>query len=866
MILWQFCHTITNLTILFMKKMMRSILLMAAVMMLSVAAIAQSTVKGVVVDGGTGESLPGASIVVAGTTSGTVTGFDGSFVLELPQGASKLVVSFVGFLEKEVSINGAQDLGSIKLESDAVGLKEVSVMASIVTDRQTPIAVSTISSDIIENKLGSQEFPEILKSTPSIYTSKEGGGFGDATVYVRGFDSNNVGVLINGIPVNDMENGKVYWSNWAGLSDVTRTMQIQRGLGASKLGLSSVGGTINVLTKSTDAKKGGSVKSSIANDGYKKQVFSLSTGLMDNGWAVSLLGSHTYGNMWSKGSEFDAWNYYASVSKKINEKHTVSFMITGAPQWHNQRGNKHTIQQYRDNKDEFKYNSDYGIRDGKQYGGGYGYNYYHKPQAQLNHYWNIDEETSLISSFYASIGSGGGRRVSGEGSAWLSVNNKTGEDDAEIMRTGDGLLDFDGVAARNATYTALGSQAIIGNSVNEHVWTGLISTLTHNYKQFTFTAGLDARYYVGKHYREVDDLLGGAFFLDDSNDNRDADKWLKKGDKYSYHNDGKVLYTGLFGQAEYVTDDYSAFISAAASRKSYKRVDYFQYAPGSQETDWEHFLPWNVKGGFNYKINSIHNVFVNGGYVQRTPYFSNVFLNYGNTVNEDVKYEKIITAELGYGYTASNFTGKVTLYRTNWKDRGLVKSIQGETVNIAGLNQLHQGIEIEGEYKPSKKLTISGMISIGDWTYQNDVNAASFDEDQNLTGEFTAYLKDVHVGNSAQLTGSFAVDYEVLPKLTVALDYNYYGNHYADFDATKRTRTDNIGDSWEMPDVNLIDLGFRYKFEIAGLSSTINANAYNVFDVEYISKAQDGDYHTSNEALVYYGFGRTWSAGLKVKF
>lgn len=105
-----------------------------------------------------------------------------------------------------------------------------------------------------------------------------------------------------------------------------------------------------------------------------------------------------------------------------------------------------------------------------------------------------------------------------------------------------------------------------------------------------------------------------------------------------------------------------------------------------------------------------------------------------------------------------------------------------------------------------------------------------------------------------------------MPKLTVALDYNYYGNHYADFDATKRTRTDNIGDSWEMPDVNLIDLGFRYKFEIAGLSSTINANAYNVFDVEYISKAQDGDYHTSNEALVYYGFGRTWSAGLKVKF
>tara|TARA_R110001583_G_scaffold47395_1_gene148422 strand:+ start:7529 stop:10078 length:2550 start_codon:yes stop_codon:yes gene_type:complete len=849
-----------------MKKAMRSILSMAALMMLSVAAIAQTTVKGVVVDGSTNETLPGASVIIPGTATGTITDFNGVFVFEVPDGTKTLLVTFVGFLDQELTLNGTQDFGTIKLESDAIGLNEVSVMASIVTDRQTPIAVSTISADVIESKLGSQEFPEILKATPSVYTSKEGGGFGDATVYVRGFDSNNVGVLFNGIPVNDMETGKVYWSNWAGLSDVTRTMQVQRGLGASKLGLSSVGGTINVLTKSTDAKKGGLVKTSVANDGYRKQLFSVSTGMMDNGWAVTLLGSHTYGNLWAKGTEFDAWNYFANVSKKINDKHTLALMITGAPQWHNQRGNKHTIQQYRDNKDEFKYSSDYGIRDGKQYGGGYGYNYYHKPVAQLNDYWTINDETTLTTSLYVSIGSGGGRRVSGEQDVWLKVNNRTGADDPEIMRTGDGLLDFDGVAARNATYTAEGSQAIIGNSVNNHTWSGLLSTLTKNYKQFIFTAGVDARYYVGKHYREVDDLLGGAFFLDDSNDNRDPNKWLKKDDKYSYYNDGKVLYTGLFGQTEYVTDDYSAFVSAALSRKSYKRVDYFQYAPGSQETDWEHFFPWNVKAGFNYKINSIHNIFVNGGYVQRTPYFNNVFVNYGNTVNKDVDYEKIITTEIGYGYTTSNFTGKVNLYRTSWKDRGLVKSYQGELVNISGLNQLHQGIEVEAEYKPTKKLTLSGMISVGDWIYEDDVNAVVFDEDQNLIGEFTAYLKDVHVGNSAQLSASLAVSYEVLPNFTISADYGYFGNHYADFDATKRTRTDNIGDAWELPDVSLIDLGFRYKFEIAGLSASMYGNMNNVFDVEYVSKAQDGDFHTASEALVYYGFGRTWSTGLKVKF
>ncbi|RUT78353.1 TonB-dependent receptor [Ancylomarina longa] len=850
-----------------MKKAMRSILSLAAIMMLSIATIAQTTVKGVVVDGSTNESLPGASIVVPGTTIGTVSGFDGSFTLQLPEGTSKVLVSFVGFLDKEIALKGAQDLGTIKLESDAVGLKEVSVMASVVTDRQTPISVSTISPEIIQEKLGTQEYPEILKTTPSIYTSKEGGGFGDATVYVRGFDSNNVGVLINGVPVNDMENGKVYWSNWAGLSDVTRTMQVQRGLGASKLGLSSVGGTINILTNSTDAKKGGVIKTGVANSGYRKDLISLSTGMLDNGWAVSLLGSHTYGNGYVKGTDFDAWSYFANVSKKINDKHTLAFMITGAPQWHNQRGNKHTIQQYRNNKDKYKFNSDYGIREGKMYGGGYGYNYYHKPQAQLNDYWKIDDETNLTTSWYGSIGTGGGRRVSGNKANWLGVNNKTGEDYAETMRTANGLLDFDGVAELNKANVVDGSQAVIGNSVNNHVWTGLLSTLTKNFDKMKLTAGFDGRYYKGEHYREVEDLLGGSFFLDGANINRDANTKLKKGDKYSYHNDGKVMYTGLFSQMEYVDDNYSAFISGALARKSYKRVDYFQYTPGNQATDWQHFYPWNVKAGFNYKINSVHHVFVNGGYVQRTPYFTNVFLNYKNDINDKVKYEKIITAEIGYGYTSPNFKATVTAYRTNWKDRGLVMSLQGQTANIGGLNQLHQGIEVEASYNPTRKLRVNGMFSYGDWKYQDDVNFSLYDDANVKIGDYSAFIKDVHVGNSAQLTGSVSVSYEVLPKLRVGADYVYYGNNYSDFDPTNRTNgAEDRVDAWEIPEVGIMDMNFNYRFKIAGLKASIYGNVYNLFDVSYVSKSADGAGHDAASALVYYGFGTTWSTGLKIKF
>lgn len=77
-------------------------------------------------------------------------------------------------------------------------------------------------------------------------------------------------MMINGVPMNGMENQKVYWSNWAGLSDVTRSMQVQRGLGAAKVSVPAVGGSINIVTKSTEAKRGGFVSYGMGNDGYNK--------------------------------------------------------------------------------------------------------------------------------------------------------------------------------------------------------------------------------------------------------------------------------------------------------------------------------------------------------------------------------------------------------------------------------------------------------------------------------------------------------------------------------------------------------------------------------------------------------------------
>jgi len=860
-----------------MKARFIRFFLLAFLSLFSVTAFGQGTVKGVLVDSSTGENLVGAAAVVKGTNIGTASLFDGSFSLQVPAGKQTLLFSYIGYIpsEKEITVKDGQvlDLGNVKLKSNTVGIDEVLVVSSFARDRQTPVALSTIQPQLIQEKLGNQEFPEILKSTPSVYATKQGGGYGDSRINLRGFDSNNIGVLINGVPVNDMENGKVYWSNWAGLSDVTQTMQVQRGLGASKLALSSVGGTINIITRSTDAEKGGSVYAGIGNDGMHKYMFTASTGLLENGWAVTISGAHSYGDGYIRGTNYDGYSYFLNVSKQINDANRLSFTVFGAPQWHNQRGNKHKIITYRGEnpeipyqvQDGYKYNSDFGYRNGKVYGGAYGYNVYHKPQASLNWYLKLNEETFLSTAAYASVTSGGGRRVDGTGNQMLNWDYRNDRPYGTTKLTPEGYYDYNAVMDINKE-SLNGSEAIIGMSVNSHQWYGILSTLNTKVNNFNITAGLDGRYYIGKHAKQVDDLLGGAFFIDNVNINRPANSPLKKGDYYSYHNDGIVRWIGVFSQAEYVVENFSAFLSASISSQSYNRKDYFQYTPGNQMSGWVNFMPWSVKGGANYNINKHHNVYVNGGYFTRTPYYNIVYPNYTNDINKDAKYERVLSTEVGYGYTSSKLNVKLGVYRTNWMDKGLRVSLGQVSSNISGLNALHQGVELEGNYKPIPKLSLRGMVSVGDWKWQNDVSFDVYDDNNVYQGTYNAYLSGIHVGNSAQTTAAFGAEMEVLTDLKIGLDWNYYGRNYADFDPSNRTDAADRSDAWKMPDAALVDLNINYGFKIGPFDASLYGNVNNLFGNVYITDATDGTNHDAASALVWYGFGRTWSTGLKVRF
>ncbi len=848
-----------------MKKMLQSIAVAVMFMLFSSSLIAQGYVKGVVTDASAKETLIGATVLLKGTSTGVTTDLDGRFTLKIPAGEQTLIIQFVGFVTQEMAVtvsNGQTvDLGTITLDGDQFGLDEITVFASLGIARKTPVAMSSISADLIENKLGSQEFPEILKSTPGVYATKSGGGFGDGRVNLRGFNSENVAVMINGAPVNDMENGRVYWSNWAGLADVTRTMQVQRGLGASKIAVPSIGGTINVVTKTTDVEEGGSVFTSTGNAGYQKYGLTLSTGLSDNGWAMTVSGSRTKGDGYIDGTQFDGFNYFVNISKNFGSKHVLSLSSFGAKQRHGQRQNSHLISTYRAAESGTRYNADWGLRDGQVVN--VEDNFYFKPQTSLNHYWTINEKSSLSTAIYASWGTGGGGGRGGDNGLF---NITLGGPDQP--------MDIGNIVNTNIENGPLGASAWLRASHNDHSWYGLLSTFNRKLNDnLDFIAGVDLRTYVGHHYYEVTDLLGASYIYNDDDINA-PNRALKVGDKYNYYNDGRVGWQGLFTQLEYNKDKLTTFVSASLSNTSYQRVDFFQYLDSDpmQTTDKYNFMGFGVKGGANYNLSQRSNLFANIGYIEKAAGFDAVFQGYDNEhVNQDAVNQKVFSVEFGYGYRSEKFTANLNVYNTKWKDRTVTRFnvIDGVTyfANLVGVNALHQGIELDVTYKPTTKFRAYGMLSLADWRWDNDIeNVQIYNEDQVPVGNpFNLFIKDVKVSNAAQTTAAIGMDYRIMERTHFTLDYNYYADLYADYNPDARTSA-GLPAPWKVPAYGILDASIRYSFNFGGYDATIIGRVNNVFDTEYIADARDGANNDALTSLVWYGFGRTYNISAKINF
>ena len=877
---------------------------------------------GKVVDAETNEPLPGTAIVVKGTYNGAISDFYGNFTITADEG-SEIVISYLGY---ETLVGTLKNGATYTLGVSRNTLNEVVVTSGVIDIarlRETPIALSTISPAEISLKTGNQEFPEIMNKTPGVYATKQGGGYGDSRISLRGFDQTNTSFLINGQPVNDMENGRVYWSNWQGLSDVASGIQIQRGLGASRLAVPSVGGTVSIFTKAAQKDEGGKVTQMVGNDGYTKTGVSYNTGKSDKGWASSFLISKWAGNGYINNTSGEGYTYFAAVGYAPEDSdHELNLTFLGAGQWHHQRDVWVSIRDYQNFGDEgidTRWNSNGGTLNGEEFS--MRRNFYNKPLATFNWDWEINSKLKLATSLYGSAGRGGGTGPRGnnyrsEASDILPFRKDLTEhylENGRGSRNPDGSINFDAIVANNQSTTlgytggigAFEGQLIGSNgftdsnvnrsvlvrraSMNSHNWVGGISNLEGEFGKWKTSVGVDLRSYTGYHYRVLNNLMGldGYYSTGNRNSNGqiinttvDASPFGStglNGPKIDYFNIGKVGWQGLNTMAEYGGDKLTAVVQAGLSNQAFQRIDYFD-VPDNPESETQNQGGGYVKGGANYNIDEKSNVFFNTGYISRQPQFGAVFPNYSNDINPDLQNEEITSFELGYGFIGKNISINVNAYTTTWGNRFQTVSLSNAngvdgSAQFRDIDVAHNGIEFEGKYRLSNSTKFRGMLSIGDWRYTKNFTSELFDDQQQSIGTGTLYLKDSKVGDAAQFTANIGVDQKITKNISMDLDYRFVDGLYADYSIVDdEFKTPGNRGAIKLPSYGLVDLGVTGR--IRG-NWVLRANINNLLNTTYIAEsntsihAEDGDetwngINTRNS--VWFGFGRTWNVSLSYNF
>ena len=718
--------------------MKKFLVLFLAVLFTAVASYAQKTrIHGVVKDASSAEPLISANVVY-GEGLGIVTGLDGDYSVQLENGDYTLTVSYIGYetVTKTVKANGGQL--EINFSLSTITLNEVTVVADMALDRETPVAFTNIEPSKIRQELASQEIPMLLNSTPGVYATQQGGGAGDARVTIRGFSQRNISVQIDGVPMNDMENGWVYWSNWFGLDGVTQRIQVQRGLGASKLSIPAVGGSMNILTAGITSKRSTEIGLTVGNNGMIRTNVSYNSGRMEKGWGVTAAFAYDRQNGWADATWASRFFYFVKLQKQIGN-HTLSVSGMGAPQERGQRSFMQPIFLYdRAYAEELGVDlshpsvtanplpGNYGNRYNQQWGNvirnrnnpnamseqqNLAVNFYHKPIFNFKHFWAKDK-WAVSNIVYGSFGKGGGTQLRGN----TGLFDSNGQYDLSALYaenvTGTIFVPPYDTTAVNDTSQYKARNYLLAN-MNNHYWYGLLSTIDHKFNSaWDLAVGIDFRSFWVERYSTPYDLLGGDYAVINSTTQQGnlfdpTDNVKRPGDVAGYRANTSVYTAGVFAQLQYSKDKISGFISVSGANNSYKRSDQYRkrdlvlpdttylqalgindtivrggntYTHNSKEariatTDWIHFQGGTAKMGVNYNLTDHMNVFVNGGVFLRPPTISDVYAGTSFNIVDGVATEVAWGVELGYSVKFPRWAANLNLYRTTWENRPVKTTI-----------------------------------------------------------------------------------------------------------------------------------------------------------------------------------------------
>ena len=886
------------------------------IIMISGAVLGQGTVSGTVTDAD-GNALPGANVVVDGTSSGAAATLSGAYSIDLPNGTYTVTASVVGHNKSSatVKIQNSNESANFTLSSSSVALGGVDVLANRV-DNTDAISYDDYTKADIDFRLGGRGLPKALSTLPSVFV-ENGGGWDDENVYVRGFDDRYTAYLINGVPMNDMENGNLYFSNWTVLADVASVVQIQRGAGAVNLAVPSLGGTVNFISAAPTTEAGVQIKQEVGEYDFSKTAVTVNSGLiMDDKMTVVMAASRrTADRFFATGTYSDAWSYYFNTSYSINDNNRIEMVALGSPQlhghnfWNNRVSNySHELARDMGVADEdlrTEYGVDWNPRadelDTPYHGkralaswvpfDGWNWreadphsstminernNYFHKPIVQVNSYNQVRDDMLLSTALYYSGGEGGG---SGSAGSLKWKSDGSGRDyDATILRNSTENW-VDGYGYQSA--------GVLRGSRNNQYTYGIMSKLDWDLSESTkLTFGLDVRTAEVEHYRQVYDLLGGDVYYNSSNENwtTDQEKYRTLGDKIQYDNTNTIDWQGGYTQVSYNDGSgATAFGMFGTTSASYTVQDHFQLGEPILEADAE--TGWQMKVGGTYPVSDTWLLYGNFSTANLTPTLDKLVDDANFIVNTDFENEKATWFDVGARFQAPNgqWAGSLNYYSSQWSDRaqsGEVEDLSGNEsfFSIVGLEENHSGLEYSIAYQPIPVLRIDARGHVSDWRFTDNLNYTYYEVsgDPSTSTNFDLYVKDVMVSGAPQeahnliLTGFWNT-------MKASIEVEHFGKQYPrwGYDGAIQDLAFLLGENNTFADdayvtdfSTLYNLKFQYGMNLGGKDVVLNASVHNAGDELYVGDfvdAYDGSGDVAN-LRVRLGQPRSWVIGFTINY
>ncbi len=778
-----------------------------------------TVISGSVHERGVNAPIGKTSLAFEGTSLQFFTDNKGHFQFDATmQGEQILVVSAPDFLSKRfvLYLDGSPiDLGAVYLERD-------------IEQEQTDNLITLTDTELLDDEMAGTGGFGLLQSTRDVYLNRAAFDFGQAFFKVRGYDSRNGEVLLNGIPMNKFFDGRPQWNNWGGLNDVLRNQEYTNTLAVNPNTFGGILGNTNINLRPSGMRPGTRLSSSLSNRTYRGRLMATyALGSKANGLAYAFSASRRWASEgYVQGTLYDAYSLFGSVEYQFNRRNNISITSILAS---NRRGRSAALTEEVFELVGNRYNPYWGEQEGKIRNARerkvmepiFLLNYIHESEkiewkTGLGYQTGVNKRSRLgyfnapnpDPTYYKYVPS-------------YHINSPLGADFINASLAKEAFLEnpqlsWDQMYAANQN-TEGAAAYLLSDDVTED------KTITAN-STFKYRISTPMEMGVGIHYRSTNsanyalltDLLGAEFHNDldtFSNTHNDTGGSLQKieQDKFGYNYGLESSLFGGFGQFQTTFKKWSAFASVAFSNFATQRNGLFtnerylenSFGPSEEVT----FSNLGYKGGVTYFVTGRHWITGQAAKLERPPTLQNIFINprENNAVVPDIQKELLTTVDLSYHLRLPTLTGRISAFYSRFMnttdinffyvDSGLGSDFVQEV--ITGLDRLHKGIEFGFEYEASSsvKLTIAG--NLGHYTYASDPNVEinfdtsgedviSIDGVQDLG---IAGLKGLRLAQGPQTALAFGVNYRSPKYWWIGATANYLTHNYINVSTIARTNS-----------------------------------------------------------------------------